>query len=139
MEPVAIIEKLQGEPYEWSEELPFENEVKSHPNQVTLTISETPIINKHVSYTIKKTDRNGEGSFTRRYTEYLAFRRKLVELWPGLFIPTLPNKTLIGSSEEEVIRSRVKYILHFWRKLSCFDKVYYSDEVKLFMNDEVNI
>ena len=75
---MAIIEKLQGEPYEWSEELPFENEVKGYPNQVNIAISETPIINKHVSYTIKKTDRNGEGSFTRRYTEYLAFRRKLV-------------------------------------------------------------
>ena len=48
------------------------------PNQVSITISDTPIINKHVSYTVKKADKTGEGSFTRRYTEYLAFRRKLV-------------------------------------------------------------
>jgi hypothetical protein len=77
-------------------------------------------MNKHIGYTAKKIDRNGEAVFTRRYTEYIAFRKKLSELWPSVFIPILPNKTLLGSSEEEIIRNRIKYIHHFWRKLSCF-------------------
>jgi hypothetical protein len=55
--------------------------------------------NKHIGYTVNKKDRNGEGSFSRRYTEYISLRKKLVELWPGVFIPTLPSKTLIGSSD----------------------------------------
>jgi hypothetical protein len=64
-----------------------------------MTVSESEMPNKHVGYTVKKNDMNGESSFTRRYTEYISFRKKLVELWPALFIPTLPNKTLIGSSD----------------------------------------
>jgi hypothetical protein len=57
-------------------------------------------MNRHIGYTAKKHDKNGDSSFTRRYTEYIAFRKKLTELWPGVFLPTFPNKILIGSNEE---------------------------------------
>lgn len=111
--------------------------------QITVEITDTPVtvsgINKHVGYTAKKRDKNGEGTFTRRYTEYIILRRKLAELWPGVFIPCMPSKTLMGSSEEQVIRSRTKYILHFWRQLSFYDRVYYSEEVAIFMDDNVNV
>ena len=96
-------------------------------------------MNKHIGYSAKKKDKNGEGAFTRRYTEYIALRRKLAELWPGVFLPVMPSKTLLGASEEQVIRSRTKYIHHFWRKVSFHERVYYSEEVALFMDDNVNI
>lgn len=83
-------------------------------------------MNKHIGYTAKRRDKNGEGVFTRRYTEYIALRKKLGELWPGIFLPCMPSKTLLGSSEEQVIQGRVKYISHFWRKISFFDRIYYS-------------
>ena len=56
-------------------------------------------MNKHIGYTASKKDRQGESVFTRRYTEYALFRKKLAELWPGVFIPHLPSKTLIGNSD----------------------------------------
>jgi hypothetical protein len=108
-----------------------------------VAITDTPIttsgINKHIGYTAKKKDKNGEATFTRRYTEYIALRKKLSELWPGVFLPCMPSKTLIGSSEDQVIRSRVKYITHFWRKVSFYERVYFSEEVALFMDDNVNV
>ena len=72
---------------------------------------------KHRYYVVERRDKNGEGKFSRRYTEYISFRKKLVELWPVIFIPVLPNKSFLGSSNEDILRSRIKYINHFWRKL----------------------
>lgn len=62
----------------------------------------------------------------------------MVQLWPGIFIATLPNKALLISSED-TIRSRIKYITHFWRILSAYEPLYYSNEVLLFMGTEPNI
>jgi hypothetical protein len=67
-----------------------------------VAITDTPVtqggVNRHIGYTAKRRDKNGEGTFTRRYTEYMALRKKLSELWPGVFLPIFPNKTLIGAS-----------------------------------------
>jgi hypothetical protein len=111
--------------------------------QIEVEVTDTPVIaggvNKHIGYTAKRKDKNGEGAFTRRYTEYIALRKKLSELWPGVFLPVMPSKTLLGASEEQVIRSRIKYIHHFWRKVSFHERLYYSEEVALFMDDNVNV
>ena len=98
-------------------------------------------LNQHIAYKLEARDRNGITKFTRRFTEHMVFRRVLVKMWPGIFIPVLPNKTLIGSSEEEVIRSRSKYLAHFWRALTAYEQIYYSEEVQLFITagDNVNI
>lgn len=96
-------------------------------------------INQHIGYNIEARDRNGTTKFTRRFTEHMSFRRVLVKMWPGIFIPVLPNKTLIGSSDEEIIRSRSKYLAHFWRGLTSYEQIYYSEEVQLFINAGENV
>jgi len=54
------------------------------------------------------------------------FRNKLTELWPGIMLATLPNKTLIGVSEAELIRKRSQYISRFLRTVSTYESIYYS-------------
>ncbi len=57
----------------------------------------------------------------------MAWRSKLVELWPCLLLTALPNKTLIGVSEEDLIRGRCKYIIRFLGSLSRHEALYSSD------------
>jgi hypothetical protein len=38
-----------------------------------------------------------------------------------------------------MVRGRTKYIHHFWRILTAYQAVYYSDQVALFMSNEPNV
>jgi hypothetical protein len=54
-------------------------------------------LSKHVVYTIRVTSRQGSdlhGSFEaqRRYSEFLLVRRRLIERWPGCYVPPIPPK-----------------------------------------------
>ncbi len=52
-----------------------------------------------------------------------------------MILASLPNKTLIGVSEAEVIRSRSKYIVRFLRSLCRHEPLYESEEVQTFLNE----
>ena len=41
----------------------------------------------------------------------------------------------MGTSEEDLIFNRSKYIVRFIRSLSRHEALYYSDEVQLFLNE----
>lgn len=46
-----------------------------------------------------------------------------MELWPCVILGALPSKTLMGVSEDDLIRSRGKYIIRFLRSLCKFESV----------------
>ena len=54
----------------------------------------------------------------RRYRDFASFREKLVERWPGVFIPNIPHKQMVGSNDKEVISMRIEMINRFCQKLS---------------------
>ena len=73
---------------------------------------------------------------TRRYTEYVAFRHKLINLWPCLLISALPNKPLMGVSDEELYFSRSRYVIRFLKKVALHEYIYESEEMHKFLNDK---
>ena len=115
----------------------MENEEK--PQQLFVS---DPIFNKEgvtgfTSYTL-------QGSkipepLSRRYRDFDALRRKLVERWPGVFIPNIPHKKTVGNTDKEIVGLRIEMINRFLSKLSKIDYLFNSDEMELFLQNSSNV
>ena len=94
-------------------------------------------VTPYTSYTLK-----GKGlpeSLNRRYRDFDALRKKLVERWPGVFIPNIPHKKTIGSTDKGTVELRIEQINRFLKKLSNIDYLFKSDEMELFLQNTSNI
>jgi hypothetical protein len=69
-----------------------------------------PLINdgikKFVTYQIGGSSMSSE--VTRRYSDFFALREKLLERWPGVYIPNIPPKKTVGNTEGKFIEKRVR-------------------------------
>ena len=51
----------------------------------------------HIKYTVVGFDADGEFTEARRFREFNNLRDILVQRWPGIYIPALPEKKLVVS------------------------------------------
>lgn len=72
---------------------------------------------------------------SRRFSDFVALREKFVEMWPGVFIPGLPHKKKVGSTDKEVIDMRIEMINRFCTKISLCGFLFNSDEIEIFIKD----
>jgi hypothetical protein len=49
----------------------------------------------HIKYTVSGVDSEGPFEETRRFREFYALRNVLVQRWPGIYIPAIPEKKLV--------------------------------------------
>jgi hypothetical protein len=65
------------------------------PRVKKFTVTNPIKISGHIKYTI--TGEDGEGAFeeVRRYKEFFALRTVLVQRWPGIYIPSIPEKSIV--------------------------------------------
>ena len=101
-----------------------------------------PVINKekltnYTSYTLLGT-RIPE-PLERRYRDFASLREKLVERWPGIFIPNIPHKKTIGANDKEIIDMRIEMINRFCLKLSKIGYLFNSEEVELFLQNSSDV
>ncbi len=101
-----------------------------------------PVINKekltnYTSYTLLGT-RIPE-PLERRYRDFASLREKLVERWPGIFIPNIPHKKTIGANDKEIIEMRIEMINRFCLKLSRIGYLFNSEEVELFLQNSSDV
>jgi len=75
----------------------------------------------------------------RRYRDFNALRRKLMERWPGVFIPNIPHKKTVGNTDKEIVGMRIEMINRFLKKLSAIDYLFNSDEMELFLQNSSNV
>ncbi|MCQ2818110.1 MAG: hypothetical protein MJ252_12660 [archaeon] len=87
---------------------------------------------KYISYTLMGTDVQNQPS--RRYSDFFALRERLLERWPGVYIPNIPPKKTIGNTDKKYINKRMRLLNKFCLKLSKFPFLYSSDEVILFQS-----
>ena len=76
---------------------------------------------------------------SRRYRDFDALRNKFLERWPGVFIPNIPHKKAIGSTDKEIVDLRIEMINRFLKKLSHIDYLFNSDEMELFLQNSNNV
>ena len=77
-------------------------------------------------------------TLNRRYKEFNALRKKLVERWPGIFIPNIPEKK-IGQKGKRITNMRVELINRFLKKLSKIDYLFNSEEMEYFLQNSSNV
>lgn len=66
---------------------------------VSISVIDTEIrsdkLTKHVRYSISGKDASGPFACLRRYKEFAALRQVLVILWPGCYVPQIPQKQIM--------------------------------------------
>lgn len=87
----------------------------------------------YVTYEVVGRDRNGKIEARRRFKEFEAVYKKLKMNYPGIFVPSIPDKT-IKNKGEDVIQERTMFLDYFLKKCSKVEHVFYSDELQLFLH-----
>jgi len=101
-----------------------------------------PILNKtntfsYTAYTLQ--GKKIPEPLIRRYRDFAALRVKLVENWPGFFIPNIPHKQIIGSKNNEIIEMRIELINRFCTQISKIDYLFNSEEMNIFLTNTTDV
>ena len=97
-----------------------------------------PVLNKDgltsfTSYSLKGT--KIPETLTRRYKDFDSLRSKLLERWPGVYIPNIPHKKKVGAKEKEFVDLRIEMINRFCVKLTSIDYLFKADETEIFLQN----
>jgi len=77
---------------------------------------------------------------SRRYRDFDALRKKMVERWPGIYIPKLPNKKkVVGNKGQKLSLIRAEMINRFLKKIAKINYLMESDEMGLFLQNTSNV
>lgn len=76
---------------------------------------------------------------TRRYSDFDSLREKLVERWPGVYIPNIPEKKVVGNLDNLVIQKRMRLLNVFCLKLSHFKPIFECEEMQLFQSNSPDV
>ena len=94
-------------------------------------------IKKHVQYSLMGTDI--QEALKRRYSDFYALHEKLLERWPGIYVPNIPPKVVVGNLDADIIAFRIRLLNRFCLDLSNIKYLYESEEVKLFQSNSNDI
>ena len=87
-------------------------------------------IGTFISYTLNGTDITEKMS--RRYSDFHALYEKLLQRWPGVYIPRIPPKIMTKNTSRKRIKRRMRLLNRFCLNLSNIDYLYSSDETSIF-------
>lgn len=91
----------------------------------------------HITYKLEGT--RVPEPLDRRYRDFDAFRKKLQERWPGIYIPNIPHKKTVGNKDKEVVEMRIEMINRFCIKLSKIGYLFNSEEMELFLQNSSDV
>ena len=75
-----------------------------------------------------------EFSLSRRYSEFLLYRKLMVKNWPGLLIHPIPPKQTFGNLDDGFINLRKKFLQQFFNRICATPHLSSSNETKLFLD-----
>jgi hypothetical protein len=73
------------------------------PRARKFTVSNPVKISGHIKYTVKGEDSEGPFEEVRRFREFYTLRNILIQRWPGVYIPAIPEKKLVVSINLEFL------------------------------------
>lgn len=88
-------------------------------------------------YHIKGNMISKEVDFLRRYRDFDLLRSKLVSNWPGIIIPPIPPKKIIGSLDQRVVDERLYVMEQFLKKVINEKHFMSGEELQHFINDKL--
>lgn len=69
------------------------------PRVAKFTVTNPVKIQGHVKYSVTGVDDDGEFNDVRRYREFHALADILRIRWPGCYVPSIPEKKMVGSDD----------------------------------------
>ena len=77
-------------------------------------------------------DDEGDFSEVRRFREFHALAQVLRTRWPGIYVPSMPEKKIVNSNSEAFVEERRSLLERFMKEIAKFDYIVYSKEFKVF-------
>ena len=90
-------------------------------------------VGSYISYTLDGTDVTEQ--LIRRYSDFFALYEKLLQRWPGVYIPRIPPKKITGNQDPSVIKTRMRLLNRFCLNLSNIEYLYRSEETNTFKSN----
>jgi len=88
---------------------------------------------KYTVYEVSGTDKNNYFKVERRFSDFFALRIKLVENWPGFFIPPIPEKKSTGNLDKDFVEMRQHMLNHFMIRCGKLPHIWNSKEMEVFL------
>lgn len=93
-------------------------------------------VRSYVQYTVNCSLLNKDNrqvEIFKRYSDFDCLRAKLLERWPGIYVPNIPHKKIVGNMDNEFISLRLKLINKFCLKISQLPHLFNSEELMFFL------
>jgi len=92
-------------------------------------------LQSYVTYCVSvKPPLPGVSSVRRRYSDFEWLRKTLLTLFPGVFIPPLPEKKIFASKDEDFVKERAVGLERFMNRLAALSFVSGSDAFHVFLS-----
>ena len=112
-------------------------ELSTYPMYIENPEKKEKNIGSFISYTLNGTDITEKMS--RRYSDFFALYEKLVQRWPGVYIPKIPPKIMTKTTSKKTIKIRLRLLNRFCLNLSKIDYLYNSEETNIFKGNSQDI
>ena len=90
-------------------------------------------VGSFITYTMDGTDVTEQ--LTRRYSDFFALYEKLLQRWPGIYIPRIPPKKITGNIDPSVIKTRMRLLNRFCLNISNIEYLYKAEETNVFKSN----
>lgn len=84
-------------------------------------------------------DADGPFEEARRFSEFYALYVTLTARWPGVYIPAIPEKKLVGNKDDKFVEERRAMLERFMKEIAKFDYLTNSREFKVFTRERGDI
>ena len=108
-------------------------ELTSYPMYIDNPKKTEKTVGSYIAYTLDGTDITER--LSRRYSDFFALYEKLLQRWPGVYIPRIPPKKITGNLDPAVIKTRMRLLNRFCLNLSNIDYLYKAEETNIFRNN----
>lgn len=96
-------------------------------------------VSGHIRYKVSGVDSDGPFEEARRYKEFFALRNVLSQRWPGIYIPAIPEKKLVGNKDEKFVEERRNLLERFMKELAKYDYLTHSKEFRVFARERGDV
>ncbi len=108
-------------------------ELSTYPMYIDNPHKMEKTVGSYIAYSLNGTDITDK--LSRRYSDFFSLYEKLLQRWPGIYIPRIPQKKITGNKDPPIISKRIRLINRFCLNLSNIEYLYKSEEVNLFKSN----
>ena len=108
-------------------------ELQTYPMYIDNPRKTEKTVGSYIAYTLDGTDITAK--LSRRYSDFFALYEKLLQRWPGVYVPRIPPKKITGNLDPVMIKTRMRLLNRFCLNLSGIDYLYRAEETNIFRND----